>query len=235
MTTTPLFQDDAYLTECQAQVLAADDQGIVLDQTVFYPLGGGQPGDSGLILRTDGSELRIESTRKGEAGAILHLPAKGQALPEVGETVTARIDWNRRYRHMRMHTCLHLVGALLQFPVTGGNISEQKSRLDFDMEDTIDKVELTERLNALIARDHEVSTQWITDEELDAQPDLVRTMSVSPPRGVGKIRLLNIDGVDLQPCGGTHLKRTGEIGQATISKVEKKGRQNRRVHVTLAD
>lgn len=230
--TQELFRDDAYLRACQARVLESSAAGLLLDATVFYPLGGGQPGDSGFLNWND-RETRIVNTVKGGAGTILHVPADGTPLPDTGRRVEARIDWRRRYRHMRMHTCLHLLGALVPFGVTGGNIGEQKSRLDFDMDEIPDKEDLTHRLNALIAGDHPVQSGWITEEELDAQPELVRTMSVRPPRGAGRIRLMKIPGIDLQPCGGTHVRRTGEIGRARIGKIEKKGRHNRRIYVLL--
>ena len=227
-----LFRDDSYLKECQATVIAVGLDGIVLDRTVFYPMGGGQPGDTGTI-NWDGGSIDVSDTRHGEAGAIRHLAHEGAALPEVGTAVTATLDWDRRYLHMRMHTALHLLGSVLQYGVTGGNISAAKSRLDFDMEDTVDKEQVNTDIQALVAADHPVSCRWITDEELDAQPELVRTMSVQPPKGAGKVRLLEIEGVDLQPCGGTHLKSTGEVGQVRIGKVEKKGRRNRRVSILL--
>lgn len=230
--TEPLFREDAYLKECNATVVEAADGAIVLDQTNFYAMGGGQPGDIGSITWNDGSADVID-TRYGENGEIRHLVAEGAALPAAGATVTAKIDWERRYRHMRMHTGLHLIGAVLQYGVTGGSISEQKSRLDFDMEDPIDKEQLTNDVQALIDANQPVSCHWITDEELAAQPELVRTMSVQPPKGAGKVRLLEIKDVDLQPCGGTHLKSTGEVGAFHIGKVEKKGRHNRRVNFHL--
>jgi len=233
--TKPLFRDDAYLRACTAQVVSADANGIVLDRTVFYPRGGGQPGDAGVLRGTGDAETRIVDTIKGEDDAIVHLPQDGAALPEPGAEVEAVIDWDRRYRHMRMHTCLHLVGAVLQYPVTGGNISAEKSRLDFDMPDPPDKEAANQQLAALIAADHPVQSRWISETELDAQPELVRTMSVSPPRGAGQVRLLEIPGVDLQPCGGTHVAHTAEIGAARIAKIEKKGRQNRRVSIVLDD
>ena len=232
--TKVLFRNDAYLTECDATVTAVTDNGVVLDQTVFYPMGGGQPGDTG-ILHWDGGNVRVIDTRHGDGDAIVHLLAEGDAVPALGQPVTAEIDWDRRYRHMRMHTALHLLGAVLQYGVTGGNISAQKSRLDFDMEDTVDKQAVQTALDELVAADHPVTTRWITDQELDAQPELVRTMSVQPPRGIGRVRLLEIAGVDLQPCGGTHLKSTAEIGAVRIGKVEKKGRHNRRVNIILED
>ena len=232
--TTALFRDDSYLRSCEAVVLTAEDDAVVLDRTVFYPMGGGQPGDIG-TLTWDGGSATVIDTRYGEDGAIRHLIDPSAPRPDVGTRVTADIDWERRYRHMRMHTALHLLGAVLQYGVTGGNISSQKSRLDFDMEDTIDREQLAEGIRALVEADHPVTCRWITDEDLEAQPELVRTMSVQPPRGAGRVRLLEIETVDLQPCGGTHLKSTAEVGQVRIGKVEKKGRRNRRVNIHLED
>jgi len=230
--TEQLFRDDSYLRQCGANVVESGDGGIVLDRTVFYPMGGGQPGDTGTIS-WDGGSVEVIDTRYGEGGVIRHLVVEDASLPAPGTAVTANLDWERRYRHMRMHTALHLLGSILQYGVTGGNISAEKSRLDFDMEDTVDKDQVNSALEALVRADHAVSCRWITDEELDAQPDLVRTMSVQPPRGVGKVRLLEIESVDLQPCGGTHLKSTSEVGNVSVSKVEKKGRHNRRVSIVL--
>lgn len=230
--TEALYSQDAYLTSCDATVTAADEQGIVLDRTVFYAMGGGQPGDSGLLRLADGCEIAIADTRKGEDGAILHIPTEGADLPAVGEAVTATIDWQRRHRHMRMHTCLHLLCAVIDAPVTGGSLGADRGRLDFDAP-TLDKDHITAELNRLIEEDHPVATRWITDEELDARPELVKTMSVQPPRGQGRVRLLEIEGVDLQPCGGTHVRRTGEIGRVRVAKIEKKSRLNRRVAVVF--
>lgn len=234
--TEELFRDDAYLKSCEAVVTAADEAGIRLDRTVFYPMGGGQPGDSGALRRADGTSIAIADTRKGAApGEIVHVPAPGQALPRVGETVTAAIDWERRYRHMRMHTCLHLLCAVVPAGVTGGQVGDARSRLDFDSGDlALDKSVITEKLNALIAGGHAVAPRWITDEELAATPELVRTMSVKPPTGQGRVRLLDIAGIDLQPCGGTHIRNTGEIGRVVVEKIESKGKRNRRVIVALA-
>jgi misacylated tRNA(Ala) deacylase len=197
-------------------------------------MGGGQAADTGTIHWEGGSTTVID-TRYGDGGAIRHIVEENAARPQAGTQVRASIDWDRRYRHMRMHTALHLLGSILKYGVTGGNISAEKSRLDFDMEDTIDKEEVARALKALVEENHSISCRWITDEELEAQPDLVRTMSVQPPKGAGKVRLLDIEGVDLQPCGGTHLKSTGEVGQVRIGKVEKKGRRNRRVNIHLDD
>lgn len=230
--TEPLFREDAYLQECDATVIRLEAGAIVLDRTIFYPAGGGQPGDSG-TMTWDGGSADIIDTRYGDDGTIQHVAAEGAALPASGTAVKATLDWERRYRHMRMHTALHLLGSVLQYGVTGGNISASKSRLDFDMEDTVDKDKVTAEVQALVAANHAVRCRWISDEELDAQPELVRTMSVQPPRGKGRVRLLEIEGVDLQPCGGTHLRSTGEVGRVQISKVEKKGRHNRRVSIVL--
>lgn len=230
--TEELFREDSYQKECRATVVESGSGEIVLDRTVFYPQGGGQPGDTGTIS-WDGGEVEVNDTRYGDAGSIRHLTAADAELPAAGTEVTARLDWDRRYKHMRMHTALHLLGSVLKYGVTGGNISETKSRLDFDMEDTVDKDSVTAGMQALVAADHPVKIRWITDEELDAQPELVRTMSVKPPRGAGRVRLLEIEGVDLQPCGGTHLRSTGEVGQVRVGKVEKKGRHNRRVSIVL--
>lgn len=232
--TVELFREDAYLRECDASVVAVDDGAVVLDRTVFYPLGGGQPGDTG-TLSCAGRMNAIIDTRYGEGGTIRHVLEEGAEYPAVGEEVHVALDWDRRYRHMRMHTAMHLLGSVLQYGVTGGNISGAKSRLDFDMEDTIDKQSVQSALEQLVAEDHAVSHRWITDEELDAQPELVRTMSVQPPRGKGKVRLLEVEGVDLQPCGGTHLHSTAEVGKVRIGKIEKKGRHNRRVNIHLDD
>ena len=232
--TEELFRQDSYLRECEADVIVVDDDGIVLNRTVFYPLGGGQPGDTG-TLTWDGGSAPIVATRYGSDGSIRHIAADDAALPEVGTRVRANLDWERRYRHMRMHTAMHLLGSVLQYGVTGGNISAEKSRLDFDMEDPVDKEAVGAALTKLVAADHPVSCRWISEEELDAQPELVRTMSVQPPRGKGSVRLIEIEGVDLQPCGGTHLRSTSEVGAVRIGKVEKKGKRNRRVNIHLDD
>ena len=231
MKTKELFRDDSYLKSCSASVTATGENCVFVDQTVFYPLGGGQPGDTGTIS-WDGGNARIVDTRyvDGDIGHILEDGAEG---PAVATRVELELDWERRHVHMRMHTAMHLLGSILQYGVTGGNISASKSRLDFDMTDTVDKAAVSSALAALVAEDHPVSCRWISEEELDATPELVRTMSVQPPRGRGSIRLLEIEGVDLQPCGGTHVRSTAEIGDVRIGKVEKKGRQNRRVNIHL--
>jgi len=229
--TEELFREDSYIRECEAAVVAAGPDGIVLDRTVFYPMGGGQPGDTG-ALHWEGGSTIIVDTRYGDGG-IRHVPAAGAALPAPGTAVRAAIDWARRYRHMRMHTALHLLGSVLRYGVTGGNIAADRSRLDFDMEDTVDREDVTRRVQALVDEDHPVRCRWITEAELEAQPELVRTLSVQPPKGSGRVRLLEIEDVDLQPCGGTHLRSTREVGRMTVAKVEKKGRRNRRVYIEL--
>ena len=235
--TEEVFRRDAYARSCEARVTAVDDAGIRLDRTVFYPLGGGQPGDSGEIVLDGGAALRIVDTRKGAAdGEIVHVPQGPVEAGIIGSRVVARIDWERRHRLMRMHTCLHLLCSLIPAPVTGGSIRDGSGRLDFDLpESTLDKEDLTTRLNRLVAEDHPVTPRWISEEELDANPSLVRTMSVAPPRGRGTVRVLDIEGVDLQPCGGTHVASSGEIGRVRVTKIEKKGRQNRRVSVAFDD
>jgi misacylated tRNA(Ala) deacylase len=235
-----LFRDDAYARRATSVVAAiTEDGGIVVEATVFYPTGGGQPGDSGDIA-WNGETARIATTVKGPDGQIVLVPAEGAPLPELGQEITMQLDWDRRYSLMRVHTALHLLSVAIPFGVTGGAISEGKGRLDFDMEDPpSDKEEIAERLNAMIATDAPVVEDWITEEDLDAQPDLVKTMSVQPPRGSGRIRLIRIGEaavpLDLQPCGGTHVARLGEIGRVRLGKVEKKGRMNRRVYLHLQD
>ena len=232
-----LFRDDAYLQRCPARVVAADERGIRLDRTVFYPMGGGQPGDRGRLRLSDGQWLQIVDTRKGETpDEVLHLVQPGTALPSPGDPVEAAIDWDYRYRLMRMHTCLHLLCSVVPGAVTGGQVSDGKARLDFDVPgDALDKERIESQLNERIRGGYEVRTRWITDEELEAAPELVRTMSVKPPTGQGRIRLLDIVGIDLQPCGGTHIRNTAEIGPVVVTKIENKGRQNRRVNLAFAD
>ena len=231
--TEEMFREDSYLRTCEAVVTARDGNLLRTDRTVFYPLGGGQPGDTGAV-RWDGCSAAIVDTRYVD-GDIAHVLEEGAAAPPEGTSVSLEIDWDRRYRHMRMHTAMHLLGSVLQYGVTGGNISETKSRLDFDMEVTVDKEAVSAALARLVAADRAVSCRWISEQELDANPELVRTMSVQPPRGKGSIRLLEIEGIDLQPCGGTHVRSTREVGAVRIGKVEKKGRQNRRVNIHLDD
>ena len=230
--TETLFREDAYLRDCEATVIDVQDGAVILDRTVFYALGGGQPGDSGTLRWSDG-EARVVETRYGDRGAIRHILEDGAEAPPEGIGLTAAIDWDLRYRYMRMHTALHLLGAVLKYGVTGGNIGADRSRLDFDMVDTVDKDAVNEKLAELVAADTPISCRWITDEELAAQPELVRTMSVQPPKAAGKVRLLHIEGVDLQPCGGTHLRSTAEVGKVQVTKVEKKGKRNRRVYIEV--
>ena len=233
-----LYRADAYLREAPGRVLAVTPEGgAVLDASLFYPQGGGQPGDSGRLV-WDGGAMTVANAVKGEAGAVVLLPAEGEAAPPAGTVVTQQLDWDRRYLHMRTHTALHLLSVVIPLPVTGGQIGPGRGRLDFDMPDPPgDLDDLTARLNALVARDLPVTEDWISDAELAANPGLVKTMSVAPPTGQGRVRLVRIgqgEGqVDLQPCGGTHVARTGEIGTVRIAKVEKKGRQNRRVVIEL--
>lgn len=234
-----LFREDAYLREAPARVVALTPEGgIVLDAALFYATGGGQPGDSG-VLEWDGGRIAIATAVKGEGGSVVLVPAEPAALPLVGTQVVQRLDWERRHRIMRVHTALHLLSVAIPLPVTGGQIAPEKGRLDFDMPEPPEDVAAIEAaLNALIARDLPVTEDWITDDELRANPGLVKTMSVAPPMGQGRVRLVRIgqgaDQVDLQPCGGTHVARTGEIGAVAIGKIEKKGRQNRRVSITLS-
>jgi misacylated tRNA(Ala) deacylase len=230
--TEQLFREDAYRKECTAKVVSAGDEGVVFDRTIFYPTGGGQPGDIGTIF-WDGYSAKIVDTRNGHDGAICHALEPGSGQPEPGTTVDLSLDWDRRHRHMRMHTAMHLLGSVLQYGVTGGSISYAKSRLDFDMQEGVDKEQVTSELQALVNADYPISHRWISDAELEAQPELVRTLSVRPPKGAGLIRLLEIKGLDLQPCGGTHVKSTAEVGSVRVSKVENKGRHNRRVHIVL--
>jgi len=231
-----LFRDDAYQTSTPATVIAVDGNKIQLDRTLFYPTGGGQPGDRGTLTGADGQVYEVVDTRKGEVpDSVLHLLAEGAPAPAVGSAVTAAIDWNYRHRLMRLHSCMHLLCAIVPGSVTGGQISDGKARLDFDVPgDSLDKDEITAKLNDLIAGGHAVETRWITDEELAAKPELVRTMSVKPPTGAGRIRLLDIVGIDLQPCGGTHIRNTAEIGPVVVTKIENKGRQNRRINIAFA-
>jgi misacylated tRNA(Ala) deacylase len=232
-----LFRDDGYLRICTAQLVAADERGLRLDRTVFYPTGGGQPGDSGVLRLMSGETIAIVDTLKGAApDEVIHVPAPGTALPEPGTELVAEIDWDRRHRLMRMHTCLHLLCSIVPGAVTGGQVGDGRGRLDFDVPgSSLDKEALAARLNALIAEAHPVGPRWISDGELAAQPELVRTMSVKPPTGAGRVRLMEIAGVDLQPCGGTHIGNTAEIGPVAVAKIENKGKQNRRIIVSFAE
>ena len=236
--TIPLYRADPYLRDAPAHVLGRTAEGgIILDGTIFYPTGGGQPGDSG-HLAWDGGQIAIATAVKGEGGMVILIPAEPQPLPRTGQAVTQHLDWSRRHSHMRVHTALHLLSVVIPLPVSGGAIGEGRGRLDFDMPQAPQDVAALEAaLNSLIARDLSVTEEWISEEALDAAPGLVKTMSVQPPRGAGRIRLVRIsDGaqtIDLQPCGGTHVARTGEIGPVGLGKIEKKGKLNRRVPLQL--
>jgi misacylated tRNA(Ala) deacylase len=232
-----LFRDDGYLRSCDARVTQADERGIRLDRTVFYPMGGGQPGDAGALRLPSGQSITIVDTVKGPLpDEVIHIPEPGSSLPEPGSELVAEIDWDRRYRLMRMHTCLHLLCSIVPGAVTGGQVSDGRGRLDFDVPgSSLDREAIAKRLNGLIAEGHPVGPRWITDEELAAKPELVRTMSVKPPSGMGRVRLMQISGVDLQPCGGTHVRNTAEIGPIAVTKIENKGKQNRRVILAFAE
>lgn len=236
MPTELLFRDDAYLQSCDARVTAVTERGYELDRTVFYPLGGGQAGDTGWLRRADASAVRIVDARKGEApDSVVHVPEAGAPALAVGDAVRAEIDWERRYPMMRLHTCLHVLSCVVVAPVTGGNIAPDKARLDFDIDMSLLDAEKIEReLNVLLARAVDTQTVWITDEELDATPELVKTMSVQPPRGAGRVRLLKIEGIDLQPCGGTHVRNIGEIGAVKVLKIRSEGKRNKRVEIGFA-
>jgi misacylated tRNA(Ala) deacylase len=232
-----LFREDAYLDECSARVLGVTERGIVLDRTVFYATSGGQPGDRGVLRRDDGAEIPIGTAAYADPAktVVAHDAPAGTILPTVGDELAARIDWDLRYRRMRMHTALHLLSAVLPYPVTGGSVGEDESRLDFDIPEAgLDKEEITGKLAEMIAADAPITTRWITDAELAANPGLVKTMSVKPPMGTGRVRLVEIEGFDLQPCGGTHVRRTSEIGAVRVTQIEKKGKQNRRVRIGWA-
>jgi misacylated tRNA(Ala) deacylase len=223
-----LFRQDAYLKQADATVTALEERGLRLDRSIFYPTGGGQPGDTG-ILRWDGGEARVVDAVKADGGDVLHVLAPDSARPQVGTKIQAALDWDRRLLHMRMHTALHVMSAVIKGDVTGGQVGADKSRLDFNLLGDVPAKEwVTEEVNKLIALDRSVTPQWITDEELAARPELVKTMSVRPPMGAGRVRLLAIEGIDLQACGGTHVARTGEIGRVECIKIENKGKMNRR-------
>mgnify|MGYP001127507716 CR=1 FL=1 len=238
MATEALFREDAYLTRCEAKIVALGDDGILLDRTVFYPLGGGQAGDTGALVLADGTRIAIADTRKAKfEGATpddaLHVPAPGQeallARLGAGEPVVAEIDWERRYRHMKLHTASHLMCAVLPYPVDGCSITVDYARLDFATTEPIERELVETRLASLVSGEHAVATEWITDDEMAARPELVRTMSVKPPMGLGRVRLLRIEDVDLQPCGGTHVRNTAEIGALRVAKLEKKSARTRRL------
>jgi misacylated tRNA(Ala) deacylase len=235
MATDMLFREDAYLKTATARVVSTADGAVILDRTIFYPLGGGQPGDIGWLTRENGERLTVTDTRKGDTpDSVRHIIAAGAGLPEAGEELSLELDWPRRYALMRLHTALHVMSCVIVAPVTGGNIAPDKARLDFDIDmSLLDATHIERETNALIARGVATETVWITDQELDARPDLVKTMSVQPPRGAGRVRLLKIPGIDLQPCGGTHVANIAEIGGIRVLKIKNEGRRNRRVEIAL--
>jgi len=228
-----LFRQDAYLKQADATVTAVEDRGVRLDRSIFYPTGGGQPGDTG-VLHWDGGEAKVADTVKADGNDVLLVLAPDAPKPAVGTQVRCELDWERRYKHMRMHTALHVMSAVIKGNVTGGQVNADKSRLDFNLEGEVPTKEwVTEEINRILATDHPVVPQWVTDEELNSRPELVKTMSVRPPMGAGRVRLLSIDGVDLQACGGTHVAQTAEIGRVECVKIENKGKMNRRFIISL--
>jgi misacylated tRNA(Ala) deacylase len=233
--TKELFREDGYLKQCDAKVIEQQDNKIALDQTVFYPVGGGQPGDTGWLIRQDGAAVAVLDTIKDrDSGTIWHIIDEGLLL-EQGERLSAEIDWERRYSLMRLHSCMHMLCAIVPALVTGGSIRDEgTARLDFDLPEPPDKAALNDQLNALTSSDHAMHLKWITDEEMQAQADLVRTMSVKPPMGSGRVRLVEFAEVDLQPCGGTHVANSKEIGAVTIQSIKKKGKLNRRITIALS-
>ncbi|MES5096633.1 alanyl-tRNA editing protein [Agrobacterium sp. BA1120] len=236
MPVNALFRDDFYLSTCEAVVTAVhEDGGIELDQTCFYATSGGQPGDTGFLERADGSKIELGQTKHGaDKSIIIHVPTEGQASPDIGEKLTLHVDWPRRYKLMRMHTACHLLSVVCPWPITGAAVGEEESRVDFDMSETIDKDEVTAKLMALVEENHPVFLTWITDEELAANPDIVKSKNVRPPLGLGRVSLVCIgenSAVDSQPCGGTHVSKTQEVGEIHIAKIEKKGKENRRFRI----
>ncbi len=237
--TRELFREDGYLKSCRARVTAVspagEQYGISVDQTVFYPLGGGQPGDTGIMTRADGTVIEVmDCYRDRTSGQHLHLVNPCDDVPTTGEEVMLSLDWERRYRLMRMHSCMHMLCVAVPAPVTGGSIRDGSGRLDFDLPDPPEKADLERRLNEIIQQNHRMSLRWITDEEMAAQPELIRTMSVKPPMGAGKVRLVQFGGADLQPCGGTHVASSGEIGLVQVESIKNKGKQNRRITIKFA-
>ena len=230
-----LFRDDAYAKTASARVVAVTDRGVELDRTIFYAQGGGQVGDTGVLLRASGEKIPVVDTRKGEAAdSVVHVLPPDAPRPEAGEALALEIDWERRYRLMRLHTALHVMSCVVVAPVTGGNIAPDRARLDFDIDmSLLDAGQIEREVNALLARGVWTETVWITDAELDARPELVKTMSVQPPRGSGRVRLLKIPGIDLQPCGGTHVANIGEIGAIRVLKIRSEGKRNKRVEIGL--
>jgi misacylated tRNA(Ala) deacylase len=236
MSTDLLFRDDPYLKSAEARVIAVHERGIELDRTIFYPAGGGQMGDSGVLVRAGGERVPIADTRKGDgADRVIHVPSSGAPSLDIGEAVMLAIDWERRYALMRLHTALHVMSCVVVAPVTGGNIAPDKARLDFDIDmSLLDARRIEFQTNELIARGVETETVWITDAQLDARPELVKTMSVQPPRGAGRVRLLKIPGIDLQPCGGTHVANIAEIGAIRVLRIRSEGKRNKRVEIALS-
>jgi misacylated tRNA(Ala) deacylase len=236
LSTDLLFRDDAYLKSAVARVLEVHEHAIELDRTIFYPMGGGQPGDTGVLVRETGERIAVADTRKGEApGSVHHILSPGMSRPRPGEVLSLEIDWERRYSLMRLHTALHLLSCVVVAPVSGGNIAPDKARLDFDIDMALlDAERIARETNALIASGVSTETVWITDEELNTQPELVKTMSVQPPRGVGRVRLLKIPGIDLQPCGGTHVRNIAEIKGIRVTRIRNEGKRNKRVEIALA-
>lgn len=232
-----LFVEDAFLADGSAEVVAINGRGgIILDRTVFYATSGGQPGDTGTITRSDGTKINIAATVCGESkNEIVHVPENGSVLPEVGETITMEIDWDRRHKLMRMHTACHLLTVACPYPITGAAVGESESRIDFDIPDfSLTKADVTQKLMQLVSAGHPVFTQWIEESELDSNPGLVKSKNVRPPRGTGRVRLVCIgeqSSVDSQPCGGTHVSNTADVGEIHIGKIEKKGRENRRFRI----
>ncbi|MDF2371777.1 MAG: alanyl-tRNA editing protein [Rhizobiaceae bacterium] len=240
METNPLFLEDSYLSTAEGTVVAINDRGgILLDQTCFYATSGGQPGDIGFLERADGSRIEIAATVNGQSKAeIVHLPANGQPLALAGEKLVQHINWDRRYKLMRMHTACHLLTVVCPFPITGASVGEDESRIDFDMSEAVDKNAISEQLMALVSANHPIFTRWIDEAELEANPGLVKSKNVRPPRGTGRIRLVCIGdnaAIDSQPCGGTHVSETKEVGAIHIGKIEKKGRENRRFRIRFGD
>ena len=231
------FLDDAYMKSCEATVIAVNDRGgILLDCTNFYATSGGQPGDTGWLERADGSKIAIATTVTGESKQeIVLVPAEGQPKPEIGETITGHIDWERRHKLMRMHTACHILSVVCPFPITSANVGENESRVDFDIPEAgVTKEDISAKMMEIVSGDHPVYAEWITEAELDANPGIIRSKNVRPPRGAGRIRLVAIGEdatVDSQPCGGTHVATTGEVGDIHIGKIEKKGRENRRFRI----
>jgi misacylated tRNA(Ala) deacylase len=238
MPTDCVFREDSYLKSCDARVVAITEQGgVVLDRTVFYANSGGQPGDTGALVTADGRRIDVANAVYTDAAKteIAHMLGTGAPVPNVGDAVTAEIDWDKRYARMRMHTALHLLSAVLPYAVTGGSVGDTEGRLDFDIPEAgLDKDVITAKLAEMIATDACVTSRWISDAELEANPGLVKTMSVKPPMGTGRVRLIEIEGLDLQPCGGTHVRKLGEIGAVRVTGIEKKGKQNRRVRIAFA-